>query len=104
MNNYVAISASIFIGAIIQIAIIWGMRVHALSFWIMIPAIVVCQYLFITAYARAPSFSVVWFMATFVVNLSAVIAGRFLFDEALGIKQYVGIGMLVTGIIVFRLP
>jgi multidrug transporter EmrE-like cation transporter len=92
----------VLLGTFIQTTIIVSMRKFGIGFWTLLPVTVLMQYCFMTAYLKAENFTVIWFVATGMTGLAAVLAGYFVFGEKLGVQEIAGILLIVSGIVALR--
>ena len=87
-----------FVGVGIQITTIYLMRAKGFSFWMVLPFVLMAQYLFVTAYSKAPNFIVQWFLTSALSGMFAVLFGVLVFGDKAGWPQYVGVFLTVSGL------
>lgn len=88
------------VGAVIQIGTIYLLKQDILkSFIYAIPFILAYQFLFLWSYTKAPNFILIWFVTTALTNSLAFILGYFLYHNHISIWGFVGIILILTGVI-----
>lgn len=86
----------------IQLTVIWGMRARHWPFLLVIPAILVHQWLFTTAYARAPNFLLQWFLTAAVTGLVSYVLGIAAFGDRVSPTSVGGVILVMVGLAMMR--
>ena len=96
--------ALIVVAAFLQSALVIGMRKHGLHFGYLVVPAVAMQWCFLRAFSSPEiSFTVSWFIATGVLAIGALATGAFVFHEQLGWPQYLGVALVLAGVMSMRL-
>ena len=90
------------LGGIIQLSVIWAMRSMGWPFIWAIPAILAHQYLFITAYSKAPNFVIQWFLTAAITGFASFILGWIVFGDKLSWINAVGMLLIFVGLGMLR--
>ena len=86
------------LGGTIQMLVIYFMRSKNFSFLMLIPFILISQWLFISAYAKAPNFTVQWFITAGLTGMASVLFGAFMFGDNLNWNHYLGVVLVFIGL------
>lgn len=86
------------LGVCLQMAVIYLVRAKDFSFFLLAPLILLTQWLFITAYAKAPNFTAQWFLTTALSGILSVVFGAVLFGDGFGWQQYLGVFVTMIGL------
>ncbi len=91
------------LGGVVQLACIWLMRERGLPFLAVTPAILVHQYLFVTAYAQAPSFVAQWFATSAITGVASFALGAAVMGETFSLPALAGIVLIAVGCALLKL-
>lgn len=91
------------LGGLIQVTAIYLMRAKDFPFWSLIPLILLHQYFFTTAYAKAPNFIFQWFITAALTSLASVVMGIWLFGDKVSVMNAAGVVLVFIGIAMMRL-
>ncbi|HXS15194.1 MAG TPA: hypothetical protein VN711_03635 [Candidatus Saccharimonadales bacterium] len=93
------------IGAFIQIGTIYLLKEDILkSFLYAIPLILAYQFLFLWSYTKTPNFLFIWFITTALTNSLAFVLGYFLYHNHLSLWGFLGIVLILAGVIFLQIP
>lgn len=90
------------IGGSIQLLVIWLMRANGWPFWWVIPGVLLHQYLFTTAYAKAPSFAAQWFLTAAITGLASYGMGVAAFGDRVSLVNVSGIVLILAGLAMLK--
>lgn len=91
------------LGGALQVAALWLMRSHAWSFLGVLPLIVAHQFLFTSAYAKAPNFVAQWFFTAAATGLASFLLGLVVFGDKLNTTHLAGIALVFGGLALLKL-
>jgi multidrug transporter EmrE-like cation transporter len=91
------------LGGLVQLGVIWTMRAKGWPFLWVLPAILIHQFLFTAAYAKAPNFVAQWFLTAALTGLASFVMGVTLFGDKLSAANVSGILMVVGGLALLKL-
>lgn len=95
---------AIILGGFIQIGTIYFLRGNFYrNFFISIPLILVYQFLFLWSYSTAPKFITIWFTAAALTSILGFFVGFFLWKEHVSFANFIGIALVVAGLIFLKL-
>jgi multidrug transporter EmrE-like cation transporter len=90
------------IATLAQLCVIWAMRSYGWSFIALIPLVFLHQYLFTTAYAKAPNFVAQWFFTMALTGTAAYLMGVLVFGDRLAFVHLAGVLLIVCGIVLLK--
>jgi len=86
------------LGGLIQIVVIWAMRAKGWPFWWVLPAVLANQFFFTAGYAKAPNFTIQWFLTAALSAFASLVLGVLAFGDKLSLMSASGIFLVFVGL------
>ncbi len=90
------------IGGIVQAAAVFLMRSRGWPFLGTIPLVLIHQFLFTTAYAKAPNFILQWFLTSALTSILSLLMGMLVFGDRISPINAVGVLLVFAGLALMR--
>jgi multidrug transporter EmrE-like cation transporter len=91
------------IGGIVQTAAVFLMRSRGWPFAYTLPLVLVHQFLFTTAYAKAPNFILQWFLTSALTAGLSLLMGLLIFGDRFSLINAIGVLLVFGGLALMKL-